>query len=140
MVVIISIIALVSTLGFALAGFDRGNKYDGQAQEMLVQLRKMQSNARTVTDNKEYGMSFGSSSWTSFSRDPVAGTQTTLETRQLLNTTLSASLNPTATQVVFERLTGRPKSGTSGTLTLTSTNPSRVKVIKFESSGVMYVQ
>ncbi len=139
-IVTLSIVALVSTLGFRLVGFERGNKFDGQVQEMLVGLRKVQSNARTVADNKEYGMSFSGNSWTTFSRDPVSGTQATLETRQLGTTALAASVTPAATQVVFERLSGRTKNGASGTLTLSSTNPGRSKTVRFEPTGVMYVQ
>lgn len=135
-----AIIAVVSGASLSLVLLERANRFDSQVETMLAELRLVQSQAKVVTDNKEYGMSFTANSWTTFSRDPASGNQTSLQTRQLSSLTLTTALNPAASQIVFERLTGKTQNATSGTLTLTRTNPARTKTIRIESTGVFYVQ
>lgn len=139
-VVVLGIAAMVAAIGLAIFTPDRSAKFDGQVQNLLAELRQSQANARTVDNNKEYGVSFTSTSYTTFSRDPSNGSQTSIKTTTLSNATLAAVLTPVASSIIFDRLTGRPQNNTMATLTLTTTNPSRQKIIKVENTGVMYVQ
>lgn len=137
-IVVAVIVGVVLSVSYSLLLLERTNRFDGHVQATLAELRNLQSQAKIVDDNKEFGMSFTASSWTSFSRDPVSGTQITIRTRQFSDASLATVLNPSGTQVVFARLTGRPSATT--TLTFSRTNPSRSAVVKVEASGVSYVQ
>ena len=138
--VVLGIIAIVSALTVGLVGFQRVSKFDEEVQTTLAELRQQQSKARTVNDNKEYGMQFATDSWTTYDVDPATATQTTGTTQTLSNSTLSAVVTPTASQVTFERLTGRTKNASSATLTFSRSTPSRSRSIKIEPDGRMYVQ
>ena len=139
-IVTLAIIGVAAATGLGLIGLDRRAKLDNPFQNRVVELRQMQSHARTVKDNKEYGMSFTASSWTSFSRNPVSGVQTTLQTRPLVGVTLTTVISPPGTAVRFERLTGTTAGPTTATITMTSASLNQSKVVRVEPTGVIYVQ
>lgn len=139
-IVTMGIITLLVGATFAVVGLQRSATFDGQAQGLLGDLRDMQIKARAVEANQEYGVSFSGNSWSTFSRNPSTSTNTTIKTTALSGATLSTNITPSATQVVFTRLTGVPSGGTNATLTMTLTNPSKSRVIKVESTGSIYVQ
>ena len=139
-VVVLAIIGVVSAGVFGIGRLIQLNAFDREVSDTLAELRSLQSQARTVEANREYGMTFASGQTTSFWQDPTSLAQTTIKTATLSNSTLAAVLVPSANQVVFERLTGKPKNGTSATLTFTRTSPSRTKVIKIDTSGSIYLQ
>lgn len=138
--VVVALIAFLLLIALAIIPIERGNRLDGQAQDLLSSLRNMQSNARVVADNKEYGVSFSSSAWSTYSIDPVSGTQTTIETRPLRDASLSISITPAASQVTFQRLTGTTKNSTDVTITIRQTSTNKTKTIYVKPSGVIYAQ
>ncbi len=138
-IVTISIIGVIAGLSIRLYDLQGNATFDSEVEETLANLRKMQSEARVVNNNKEYGMSFTTSSWTTFSNDPATGTQTNIQTKSLGRATLGTTISPSASQVIFSRLTGQTKNTTSATLTFTRTGSSKSKSIIIQSSGVMYV-
>jgi prepilin-type N-terminal cleavage/methylation domain-containing protein len=138
-IVIIAIVGLLSAGVFGLYGILRGADFDSQAQALLSDLREMQTKSKTVESNKEYGVAFTSSSWTTKSR-PIGGAATSLRTTNLDGVTLNASLNPSATELYFARLSGKPKNNTNATLTLTLTETGQTKRIQVKDTGVLYVE
>lgn len=139
-IVIMGIIAVVTAVGISIYSVERNSRFSSESGRLLADLRQSQSSARTVDNNKEYGISFTGTSYTSFSRDPASGTQTNIATTELKYATLSAAIAPDASQIVFSRLSGLPQNNTEATLTLTMNGSSRQKVIRVETTGVMYVQ
>lgn len=139
--VVLAIIGVVSLVGFRVLGFERTNRFDGVVQQTLSDLRDLQSNARTVENNKEYGMTFSSATVTTFSRDPATGTETAIKTISLTPSSLATSITPSGgSKITFQRLTGLPTGNADTTLTFSLSNPTRSKIIRIEPSGVIYVQ
>lgn len=139
-VVVIAIVGVLAGLSIRLFGFLKSTTFDANVQEVLANLRQVQSQARTVNGNQEYGMSFSANGWTTFSNNPTTGVQTNITTKNYSGTTIATSFNPAATQVIFSRLTGQTKNAASGTVTISITNPTKSRVIQINSSGVVYVQ
>lgn len=139
-IVIVAIIALVTAGGFGIYGIVRNANFDSQAQALLTDLREMQTKAKAVQGDKQYGVAFTSGSWTTKSRPAGGGTATTIETTNLSGATLSASLNPSATEIYFAQLTGKPLNSTDATLTLTRTETGQTKRIIVKDTGVLYAE
>jgi Tfp pilus assembly protein FimT len=139
-VVTTTIIALLVGSTFAVLSIQKSARFDSQSQDLLGSLREMQSKSRAVEANREYGVSFSGNSWTTFSRDPSTLAVTNIRTTTLSSATLTTAITPSASQIVFSRLTGQPSNSTSATLTLSMTNPTKQRVIKVESAGAIYVQ
>ena len=139
-VVIMGIVSLLFVAAFSLGRLDQRQKFDSDVQQTLIELRTAQAQARNVSGNQEYGMTFAGDRVTSFTREPASGTQTETGSRQLVAGTLSWAVNPTASQIVFERLTGNPKGGATATLTFTANDGGLTSLIKVESNGRIYVQ
>ena len=139
-IVTLGIITLLVGATFGVFGLQRSANFDSQNQALLGDLRDMQGKARAVEANQEYGVSFSGNSWSTFSRNPATSTNTTIKTTNLSGSTLSTSITPTASQVIFSRLTGLPANSTNATLTMNLTAPSKSRVIKVDSTGSIYVQ
>lgn len=139
-VVVLSVIGIIAGMSFAAVGLQRSAAFDSQSQDLLGSLRDMQSKSRSVEANREYGVSFSGNSWTTFSRDPATLAVSNIKITNLSSATLTTAISPTATQIVFTRLTGVPTNSTSATLTMNLTNPTKQRVLKVESAGAIYVQ
>lgn len=136
-VVTLAIAAAIAALSFSAISLQRNTTFDAQVAETMDALRQLQSQARTVDGNREYGITFNSTSWTSFWVDPATGTQTTITTKALANTNVTTS---PAGSITFVRLTGVPKSNATTTITFTSTRDNHIKAIVVTQSGVIYAQ
>lgn len=139
-VVVLGIVGLIAAISISLFGFQKNATFNSDVDEVLANLRKMQSEARTVNSNLEYGMSFSSNGWTTFQNNPSTNTQTTISTKTLPDVSVTPTFTPSDTQVIFSRLTGTPKNGANGSVTFTLDSPNKSKVIRIEPSGVLYVQ
>ena len=140
LLVVIAIIAVVTTISFGVFGFERTTRFDSDVQKTLAALRRVQNDSKTVQGNREYGMQFMANSWISFYQDPATGARTNIDTQPLGAASLAWSMSDGTDQVVFERLTGKPKGGASGSLNFTLSNPSRASTIRIENTGVIYEQ
>ncbi|MDP9212114.1 MAG: type II secretion system GspH family protein [bacterium] len=143
-IVVLAIVGIAATATFMLVGQDRGPRFNGEVEETVAELKRMQANARAAKDNQEYGMCFAANGWTSYGQDTndtadpcAAGFAGHIRTVGLSVATLATDLAPAADHVAFERVTGKPANGTSGTLTFSSVDPERSRTVRIESSGVI---
>lgn len=143
-VVVMAIIAIAATATFMLVGQDRGPRFDGEVDKTVAELKRMQGNARAAKDNKEYGMCFATDSWTSYARDPgdtadpcAGGFPGVIQTIEFTVASLAATLTPNADHITFERVSGKPRDGTTATLTFSSAEPDRSRTVDITSSGVI---
>lgn len=139
-VVVLAIIGLIAAVGINLFAFQKNAEFNSNVDEVLTNLRKMQSEARTVTSNREYGMSFAGNTWTTFSSDPATNTQTVISSKTLPDVAITPVFTPAGSQIIFNRLSGTTKNSTSGAVTFTLDNPNKSKVVRIEASGVLYAQ
>ncbi len=140
MIVVLAIIGLLAALTVAIFNLQKVNTFNKQSEELVSALRKAQSQAATGENNDEYGISFSSGSYTTYSIDPATATQTSIATTTVPNTTISTSITPAASQVTFQRVSGQTKNATSATITMTLNGTSRTKVIIVNAAGQIYVQ
>ncbi len=143
-IVVLAIVGIAATATFMLVGQDRGPRFNGEVEETVAELKRMQGDARAAKDNKEYGVCFDADGWTSYAQDmndttdPCAsGFAGTIRSEEFSVASLVVDLTPAANRVTFERITGKPTNGTSGTLTFSSTDPQRNRTVRIESSGVI---
>ena len=144
-IVIVGIIAVVAVIGFNVVGGDRTAKFGQDFDELTAQLRGLQSDARAAKGNEEFGACFEADGWTAYSipqdstADPCASGYTgQLHSEDFQVASLAAVINPSATRITFERVTGRTKGNSAAELTLTVQEPDRTRVLRVESNGAIH--
>ncbi|HEY8108817.1 MAG TPA: GspH/FimT family pseudopilin [Patescibacteria group bacterium] len=144
---VVAIIGIVTVVAFSLAGGDKTARFGQDFDELAANLRDLQANARAAKDNREYGMCLRSDGWSSFAvqsdttADPCAtGYPEQIKPVNFEVASMSAAVSPSTDRVVFERVTGRTKDGSTATLTLTLDNPARTRTLRIETNGAIHEQ
>lgn len=144
-VVVMAIIGIVAVIAFGLVGANRPAQFGQDFDELAAGLRSLQSDARAAKGNEEFGACFETGGWTSFSipsgstDDPCAsGFSGQIKSEDFRAATMGIDVEPAANRIIFERVTGRTKGGSSATLTLTLADPARARVLEIEPTGAVH--
>ena len=142
LLIVIAIVGVIAAIGTgAFSRFTAQAALDGTAQQALSVFEEVRARTLASENDQQFGVHIDESQIVLFIGDTYTSGSPTNEVT-LFNSRVTASdisLTGGATNVVFERLTG--KADVVGTVTFTlASDPTRIKVLRIGRTGVVEIE
>jgi len=140
LIISIAIVVLIMSVG-SISFFSTKNKarLDAGVDGMISKMSQARSDALAGKSGTDYGIKFGTSSYTYFSGSTYSvGNNTNILTQLGNNYRIGGTVGTSSGLIIFYRLTGLPSA--TGTVTVTDTSTSLFETVTIGTQGDLLLQ